>query len=41
MYIAGVDFTVETISKNSNGKAYAEKTIWDMGLEVHNSLKKA
>ena len=26
MYIAGVDFTVETISKYSNGKAYAGKT---------------
>ena len=41
MYIAGVDFTVETFSKYSNGKAYAGKTIWDMGLEVHKSLKKA
>jgi len=41
IYIAGVDFTVETISKYSNGKEYAGKTIWDMGLEVHKSLKKA
>jgi hypothetical protein len=41
MYIAGVDFTVETILKYSNGKAYAGKTIWDMGLEVHKSLQKA
>jgi len=41
IYIAGVDFTVETISKYSNGKEYAGKTIWDIGLEVHKSLKKA
>ena len=40
MYIAGVDFTVETISKYSNGKAYAGKTIWDMGLEVHKSRRR-
>ena len=40
-YIAGVDFTLEMISRYSNGKTYAGKSIRDMGLEVHKSLKKA
>ena len=40
-YVAGIDFTAETLTRYSNGKTYAGKSIWDMGLEVHKSLKKA
>ena len=40
-YIPGIDFTVESIAYYSNGKSYAGKSIWDMGIEVHKSLKKA
>ena len=40
-YVAGIDFTVETLMHYSNRKTYTGKSIWDMGLEVHKSLKKA
>jgi hypothetical protein len=40
-YIAGNDFTMKTISRYSNGKTYAIKMIWDMGLDVYKFLKKS
>ncbi len=40
-FVTGVDFMVNTIAYYSNGKSNAGKSIWDMGLEVHKSLKKA
>ena len=40
-YVAGFDFTIEILTHYSNGKMYVGKSIWDMDLEVHKSLKKA
>jgi hypothetical protein len=41
LFVPSVDFTVSSIAYYSSDKTYAGKSIWDMGLEVHKSLKKA
>ena len=41
IYVAGTDFTAQTLTTFKNGKAFSERTIWAVADKVSLSLKKA